>query len=329
MPAILVCGAINWDTTCLVAHLPIPGEEVTCDSVSEVPGGTGANTAVAAARILGPGEVALFAALGRDDIARVQLGILEAEGVAYDHVVQLSGQMSGHAYILVDHEGQNVIASSLGANSMLNPRHARQAKLTTLMQRCRCVALTDPPLPVAAYLVETAVALDIPALWDPGVTVTAGWGALAPLARLVDSLILNEAEAVQLFGDADPWAILRSIDPNRAPKTIVLKLGARGSLLLQCTTGIINRIPALPLDALGLEVLSTVGCGDVFLGAMAAFRAEGHARHEALMMSSAAAGLKATRAETRGGPTRKELDGILSRAASVGFVISAEGEFSS
>ena len=37
MARILVSGAINWDTLCLVDHLPTPGEEVTCDAISEVP----------------------------------------------------------------------------------------------------------------------------------------------------------------------------------------------------------------------------------------------------------------------------------------------------
>lgn len=319
MPIIIASGAINWDTTCLVDHLPTPGEEVACHSVSEVPGGTGANTAVAAARILGPGQVALFGAVGRDDIGRIQLGILEAEGVLHESVLQLSGQSSGHAYILVDGAGQNVIASALGANSALSVRHVRQARLNTLIQQSRCFALTDPPLRVAAHLIEAANALDVPALWDPGVTTTAGWESLARLACSVDSLILNEAEAELLFGATDASTILHRIDPATAPRTIILKQGAQGSLLLECPTGTVSHVAALPLEALGLEVVSTVGCGDVFLGTMAAYRAQGWARGDALIMASAAAGLKATRPETRGGPTQKELYETICLAQQFGF----------
>ena len=326
MATVLVSGAINWDTTCLVNHLPIPGEEVTCDSVSEVPGGTGANTAVAAARILGPGEVALFAALGRDSITQLQLAILDTEGVVHESVVRIGGQPSGHAYILVDHTGQNVIASSLGANSALNTRHARQAKLSTLLQECRCVVLTDPPLPVASYLLQAAAALDLPALWDPGILAGLGWAALAPLTRHVDSLVLNEAEAEQLFGVADPEDILRSLDLRGAPACIVLKRGARGSLLLECVTGATTRIPPLPLDPLGLTVVSSVGCGDVFLGTYAAYLSMGSARGDALVMASAAAGMNATSPETRGGPTRLMLEDVLKRAIPLGFTsLGADG----
>ena len=81
MVRLVVCGAINWDTKCFVDRLPVPGEEVAAEHVSQVSGGTGGNVAVAAARILGPEEVALIGALGRDDIAGQQIAALEDEGV--------------------------------------------------------------------------------------------------------------------------------------------------------------------------------------------------------------------------------------------------------
>ncbi len=323
MATVLVSGAINWDTLCLVGHLPAPGEEVTCDAVSEVPGGTGANTAVAAARILGPGEVALFAALGQDDIADRQLAILDAEGVLRDSVVRVPARTSGHAYIFIDPTGQNVIASDLGANTDLSTRHARQAKLSTSLQQCRCVVLSDPPLPVAAHLLQAAADRDIPALWDPGVLARHGWSALAPLARHVDSLFLNEAEAQQLFGTAGPRNIVSSLDRRNAPAHIVLKLGARGSLLVDCATGETAAIPPLPMRELGLHVVSAVGCGDVFIGACAACLSLGYERHTALLIASAAAGFKATRAETRGGPDRDTLLDLCRQAAQFGFVPAA------
>lgn len=326
MATVLVCGAINWDTTCLVEHLPFPGEEVTCDSVSEVPGGTGANVAVAAARILGPGEVALFAALGRDGIADMQLSILDAEGVATGPVARVQGQPSGHAYIFVDHTGQNVIASSLGANSALSARHARMGRVHTLLQDCRCVALTDPPLPVASHLLRAATSRHLSVLWDPGTLARHGWDVLAPLTAQVDSLFVNEAEAKWLFGTADPRGIARSLDRRRAPSHLVLKMGARGSLLVDVESGRMSQIPPLPIVALGLQVVSAVGCGDVFLGAYAAYLSRGWERGDALLMASAAAGLNAARPETRGSPTQTLLDSTIERALPLGFPArNAEG----
>jgi len=324
MTSILVSGAINWDTLCLVDHLPVPGEEVTCDAVSEVPGGTGANTAVAAARILGPGEVALFAALGKDSIADQQLAILDTEGVVRDSVVQVGGLPSGHAFIFIDREGQNVIASNLGANTALSIHHARQARLSTVLQQCRCVVLSDPPLSVAEYLLQAAANRGIPALWDPGVLVRHGWDTLAPLMTNVDSLFLNEAEAKLLFGTAEPRDIARSMEQREAPAYLVLKLGTRGSLLVTCATGKTTSIPPLPMAELGLEVVSSVGCGDVFIGACAACMASGYERQTALLMASAAAGFNASRPETRGGPGRETLMQLVERASPFGFLLAGD-----
>ena len=76
MIRLVVCGAINWDTSCFVDRLPVPGEEVVAEHMARVSGGTGGNVAVAAARILGAKEVALIGALGRDDIALQQSAAL-------------------------------------------------------------------------------------------------------------------------------------------------------------------------------------------------------------------------------------------------------------
>ncbi len=53
MVSLVVCGAINWDVSCFVDRLPVPGEEVVAEYITRVSGGTGGNVAVAAARISG------------------------------------------------------------------------------------------------------------------------------------------------------------------------------------------------------------------------------------------------------------------------------------
>ena len=111
MAKLVVCGAINWDISCFVEHLPTPGEEVTVKHITRVSGGTGGNAAVAAARILGPKQVALIGALGEDNIAQQQVAALATEGVITGGVNYIPGEESGQAYILVDQGGQNIIAS--------------------------------------------------------------------------------------------------------------------------------------------------------------------------------------------------------------------------
>ncbi len=321
MAGLIVCGAINWDISCFVGHLPVPGEEVTVKRIIRVSGGTGGNVAVAAARILGAKEVALIGALGKDDIARQQVAALEAEGVITDGISYISGEESGQAYIFVDQEGQNVIASCPAANARLRPEHLDNPTVKLLLQECQSIALTDPSLEVVAKLLALAKQRRIPVLWDPGILISHGWQALQSLARHTDVLFLNEAEATALFGAAELNIRLQRLQELEFHNHIVLKLGAEGAAMLEPATSTVIEVPALPLKGLGLNVINTVGCGDVFVGAFAAYRVLGASLEKSLIMASAAAGLNATQTETRGSPERATLEEVEQRSRDLGFMV--------
>ena len=102
---------------------------------------------------------------------------------------------------------------------------------------------------------------------------------------------------------------------------IVLKLGAQGAVMVEPTNGTVIEVPALPLRELGLNVINTVGCGDVFAGVFAAYHVVGANLRESLIMASAAAGLNATRPETRGSPERAKLEEVVNRSRNSGFVL--------
>ena len=321
MTKLVVCGAINWDITCFVEHLPVPGEEVTVKRITRVSGGTGGNVAVAAARILGPEHVALIGALGEDDIAHQQVAALNAEGVITEGISHMPGEESGQAYILVDQEGQNVIASRLGANARLGPEHLNNLSVQHMLQQCQGMALTDPPLDVAAELISSAKQRRIPLFWDPGILTSHGWEALEPLAKQTDVIFLNEAEAAALFGTAEIDTSLQYLQKLEFPKHVVLKLGAKGAAMLEPATGLVVEAPALPLKELGLNVINTVGCGDVFVGAFAAYRVLGASLPKSLLIASVAAGLNATRSETRGSPQRATLEATEQQSRNLGFTV--------
>jgi Sugar kinases, ribokinase family len=323
MAKLVVCGAINWDVNCFVEHLPTPGEEVTIKHITRVSGGTGGNVTVAAARLLGTNGVALIGALGEDDIARRQISALNAEGVITEGINHIPEEKSGQAYILVDQQGQNVIASRLGANAKLSPEHLNNPSTKRLLKECQVIALTDPPLDVVAELTALAKQREIPLLWDPGILVSHGWETLQALARQADILFLNETEAATLFKTAELNIILQHLQKLEFHNHMVLKLGSEGAVMLETDTGTVTEIPALPLKELGLSVVNTVGCGDVFGGAFAAYYVLGTSIQKSLIMASVAAGLNATRFETRGGPERTTLEATEQRSRSLGFKIRA------
>jgi ribokinase len=321
MTSLVVCGAINWDISCFVERLPVPGEEVTIKHITRVSGGTGGNVAVAAARILGAKKVALIGALGKDDIARQQIAALEDEGVITEGIDHIAGVESGQAYILVDQTGENVIASHLGANARLGLAHLNKATVKQQLQECQGIVLTDPPLGVAEELINLAKRRDVPVLWDPGILISPNREALQSLAKDAEVLVLNETEASALLGTEGLNMSLQKLKELGFGNHTVLKLGAQGAAMLEPASGTVVEVPALPLKKIGLSVVSTVGCGDVFAGVFAAYHVEGSSLAQSLVMASAAAGLNATKPETRGSPDRARLEEVANRSQKLGFVL--------
>lgn len=114
-PRITVVGSANIDLVARCERLPRPGETVTDAVFERVPGGKGANQAVAAARL--GARVRFVGRVGSDDLV---LQSLRAEGVDVSDVVRDDGE-SGVALILVDSGGENVIVVAPGANGRLGP----------------------------------------------------------------------------------------------------------------------------------------------------------------------------------------------------------------
>jgi len=321
MISLVVCGAINWDISCFVERLPVPGEKVIIKQITRVSGGTGGNVAVAAARILGAEKVALIGALGTDDIAHQQIAILEDEGVITTGVHQIAGQESGQAYIFIDQEGQNVIANHVGANARLGLKHLKKAQVQQQLQECKAIVLTDPPLEAAEELINLAKRRNIPVLWDPGILIDQDRKGLRSLAKEAKVLFLNETETSGLLGTDKLNMSLQRLKKVRFSNHAVFKLGAQGVVMVAAGSGTAIEVPALPLRKLGLNVVNTVGCGDVFAGVFAAYHVLGASLQESLVMASAAAGINATRPETRGSPDRATLEEIAGRSRRLGFAV--------
>ncbi len=120
---ITVVGSVNLDLVARCARLPRPGETVTAATLTRVPGGKGANQAVACARL--GAEVTLVAAVGRDSVADEALVALHEAGVVLD--LQRLDTLTGVALIVVDAAGENTITVAPGANAELGSFDLRSA----------------------------------------------------------------------------------------------------------------------------------------------------------------------------------------------------------
>ncbi len=321
-PIVVAIGAINWDVTLFSEHLPARGEEVVVSRIARVPGGTGANVAVAAARLLPPSSTAFVGALGDDDIAEEQRAILRSEGITIDGVSVAPDDESGQAFILVDEGGENVIASALGANAALTAEHIRAPSVRAMIIGARICAVTDPPLDVVEEILATAGQGACRVFWDPGVLLGQGWDAVAPLARRVDTVLLNEAETQMLMGETNPSVIAQTLLNDGWGNRVILKRGGEGSTLIDLKSRVMMIVPPFPLESMGRAVVNSVGAGDAFHGALAALEAEGADAGDALLGASCAAGLKVARPGTRDAPSRTELEAALNAWRGRGAVIN-------
>jgi ribokinase len=145
--------------------------------------------------------------------------------------------------------------------------------------------------------------------------------ALQSLAKQAEVLFLNETEASALLGTEEVNTSLQKLKKLGLGNHVVLKLGAQGATMIEPDSGTVTQIPALPLKELGLNVVSTVGCGDVFAGVFAAYYVMGSSLAQSLIMASAAAGLNATKPETRGSPERASLEEVANRSQKLGFAV--------
>ena len=262
MAGVFVVGSINQDFVLRVERRPEPGETVTGAELSLLPGGKGANQAVAAARL--GAEVAMFGRVGGDAFGVDLVENLRENGVDTSRVETLSGASTGSAFITVTPDGENTIIVSPGANRNFGPDEVEAAS----------AGLKE------AGILLAQLEVDIEAVEQAARIVTGNGGRfllnLAPprevpevLLRLSDPLVVNEHEAAFLIGDdvRDPEDSARAL-LDLGPSSVVVTLGAAGAVL--ATRGSSRRFPAPEIEA-----VDTTGAGDAFAGALAARLAEG------------------------------------------------------
>ena len=303
MKPILVIGSLNMDFVVQTEKLPLPGETVKGRDFSMIPGGKGANQAVAAARL--GGRVRMAGRVGQDGFGRTLTEGLSSAGVDAGQVRPTAGVATGVALILVEREGQNQITIAAGANDRLEPADLESA-FQDFGQGIVLLQL-ESPLQTVEAAARLACRQEATTILDP-----APAAALPPtLLRNLDFLTPNESEALLLLGEP-PGEIRLGDAPSlgrrlleRGPATVVLKLGDKGAWVVN--QDLSRHFPAYPVKA-----ADTTAAGDTFNGALAVCLGEGGSLPKAIDFANAAAALSVTRAGAQASiPSRHQVDRFL------------------
>lgn len=296
-------GAANIDLVVEVPHLPVRGETVTGRELIVVPGGKGANQAVAAC--LAGGRVVFVGKVGRDDFGRQLLDTFRQTGIICRHIRRQPGVRSGVALIFVDPQGNNVIAYAPGANACLSP--ADVAAAAGAFRRARVVtAELQIPLETARAALTLGRESGATVIFDPAPAV-AGAADLLPLADIATP---NETEAGALTGIP-----VTDVPSARAAARRLLSMGVRRAAVV--TLGALGSVVATPdgefhLPALPVGARDTTAAGDAYVGGLAAALAGGAELWTALRVANVAAGLSVTRLGAMNSlPTRAEVQAAL------------------
>ncbi|AFY32680.1 ribokinase [Calothrix sp. PCC 7507] len=283
---IIVFGSINIDLVATVPRLPVAGETLLGHNFVQVPGGKGANQAVAVARLGIPTH--MVGRVGTDSFGTELIYNLFNSGVETENVSIDETASSGVAMIAVDDKGENQIIVVPGANGRVNQEDVE--RLSDLLPNSSALLLQFE-IPIAAVVAAAKAAhqAGVQVILDPAPAQSHVPDELYPL---VDIITPNEVEAGQLVGfsvDGEESAKkAAAVLLQRGVKCAIVKLGAKGVVCAIAKETFF--IPPFPVHA-----VDTVAAGDAFNGGLAAALDQGLSLHQAVVWGAAAGALAATK----------------------------------
>ena len=303
MPArVTVAGSLNMDLVVRTPRIPRPGETIIGGEFRTVPGGKGANQAVAAARL--GAQAAMVGRVGGDAFGGLLLENLAAAGVDHTFVTQDPQAATGVALIEVDDAGQNSIVVVSGANKRLSPADVEAAAAAIGAADVLLLQL-ESPLETVTRAAQVARAQGVTVILNPAPARPVPAGLLG----LVDVLIPNESETALLtglpVGDQEQAQAAAAALRRMGVATVILTLGERGALLAY--EGGAELFPAFDVTP-----VDTTAAGDAFVGGLAVALAEGWPLQEAVRWGNAAGALATTVLGAQPSlPTRQALEDML------------------
>ena len=256
MANILVVGSLNTDLVVRAPRFPQPGETISGEDLQVIPGGKGANQAVAAARQ--GSHVAMLGRVGKDGFGEFLLENLQANHVDA-RLVQRDDASTGTATIIVDANGQNTIVLSAGANGKVSVKDVENVSFS---DHDLLLLQLEIPIPTVLAAAQRAREQNLQVILNPAPAKQIP----DELIALTDFLIPNETELKLLSGmdvdDIPSAEVAARTLLGRGAKNVIVTLGSKGAL-------IVNRETGKHVEAFRVDVVDTTAAGDAFIGGFA------------------------------------------------------------
>ncbi|MEE4570018.1 ribokinase [Paenibacillus polymyxa] len=289
MAKISVIGSSSMDLVVTSSKRPGAGETVLGESFTTVPGGKGANQAVAAARL--GADVKMIGRVGDDHFGQQILRNFEENHVHIDYVKPVTHMESGTAHIVLA-EDDNSIVVVKAANNEVTPAYVEEA-LDVIRNSDIVLIQQEIPPETIVYVSEICAKYQVPLLLNP-----------APAREVEESVIANatyitpnEHEAAIMFKDMSLQEALR-----KYPNKLFVTEGSNGVRFFDGEQEVV--VPTYKVEA-----VDTTGAGDTFNAAFAVALAEGKSLADSVKFANRAASLSVTKFGAQGGmPTRREVE---------------------
>ncbi|MGL5122704.1 MAG: ribokinase [Fusobacteriaceae bacterium] len=297
MKNIIVIGSINMDLVTLCERVPRGGETLFGKEFFQIPGGKGANQAVAMGKL--GSQVTMLGKIGNDILGKELLQSMKKNGVNIDNIEKTSGS-SGIAKIIVEKNGENRILVVPGANGKVDIEYINR-HIELLKKSDYIVAQLEIPIETVKYVFNKAHELKKITILNPAPAIELD----DEIIKYSDYIIPNETELEILSGvkitDDDSIKIAANILIKKGVKNLIITLGSKGSR-------IINKELDIFIPAHKVTALDTTAAGDSFIGGFLNGISLGLSLKEAVERGTTVAGISVTRRGAQTSlPTLKEV----------------------